>query len=626
MATSREAAPPAVSVVIPVWNPGPNITRCIDSLLAQTMPAHDFEIILVDDGSTDGTSERLDRLAEAHRENVRVLHIPPSGWPGKPRNVGIQAARGEFVHLVDNDDTLPPYALADMYAAGVSAGADVVLGRPASDFRGLNHSVYRATRLRTTLADFPMLTETLTPHKMFRRALLLDHDIRFPEGPAPLEDQVFVMRAYVHARAITVLCDRPYYFYLRRIGSGRNAGDRTIDPVKHFAAVEQVLDIVEDGVADAELRDRLFRRFYRVNLLARVIERAVLDADDASRRAQVEQVHRVVSTRFGPGVIEQSGAAHRILGRLLLDDDVPALVAAGEHYADIALRARLVDPRWRDGVLHLGVDAVLTWDEEPLRCERTPDGWALPEALGPSVPPADRLLDSDRNESDVELSLVSRASAVSFGIVDGLTADVDDDGIIRVAGELTIDPDTVLFGRPLDDGLWDLRVRLRFAGFNRSAAVRADNDDALPSPGITRDDRVVSPFVSTTWGAVTLDVGQWVESLATRVAASCDVRVAGRRQLELAFDVVTATPAPVPVEVVLEPLEPTAGGVITGDGHLRSTGGSRSTGTVRLPTLPRNGQWRPWVRVADKGAGSPAALSWLVRRTNGTLSVEALPD
>ncbi len=149
------------------------------------MPASRFEIVLIDDGSTDGTGERLDRLAEAHPDHVRVLHIPPSGWPGKPRNVGIQAARGEFVHLVDNDDTLPPYALEDMYTAGVQAGADVVLGRPASDFRGLNHSVYRATRRRTTLAEFPMLTETLTPHKMFRRTLLLEHDIRFPEGPAP---------------------------------------------------------------------------------------------------------------------------------------------------------------------------------------------------------------------------------------------------------------------------------------------------------------------------------------------------------------------------------------------------------------------------------------------------------
>ena len=132
-----------------------------------------------------------------------------------------------------------------MYEAGLAADADVVLGRPASDFRGLNHSIYRRTIPSCVLTDFPDLTETLTPHKMFRREFLLEHGIRFPEGPVPLEDQMFVMRAYLHAKAISVLSDRPYYFYLRRIGSGRNAGDRRIDPVLQCAATEQVIDIVE---------------------------------------------------------------------------------------------------------------------------------------------------------------------------------------------------------------------------------------------------------------------------------------------------------------------------------------------------------------------------------------------
>ena len=101
-----------VSVVVPVWNPGPNIQRCIDGLLGQTMPAGDYEIVFVDDGSTDGTGALLDDLAAQHPdEHVRVVHIPNSGWPGKPRNVGVSAARGEYVHFVDNDDTLAPEAL-----------------------------------------------------------------------------------------------------------------------------------------------------------------------------------------------------------------------------------------------------------------------------------------------------------------------------------------------------------------------------------------------------------------------------------------------------------------------------------------------------------------------------------
>ena len=79
---------PLASVIVPVFDPGEAIDECIASLLGQTMPAGKLELIFVDDGSTDGTAERLDALAAAH-EHVRVTHIPNSGWPGRPRNVGI---------------------------------------------------------------------------------------------------------------------------------------------------------------------------------------------------------------------------------------------------------------------------------------------------------------------------------------------------------------------------------------------------------------------------------------------------------------------------------------------------------------------------------------------------------
>ena len=101
---------PKVSVIVPVFDPGPDIDDCIESLLGQTMPAGDLELIFVDDGSTDGTPARLDELAGRHR-HVRVQHIPNSGWPGKPRNVGIDMAEGEYVYFVDNDDWLGKSAL-----------------------------------------------------------------------------------------------------------------------------------------------------------------------------------------------------------------------------------------------------------------------------------------------------------------------------------------------------------------------------------------------------------------------------------------------------------------------------------------------------------------------------------
>ena len=77
-----------VSVIVPVYNPGSHIDDCISSLLGQSLPPEEYEIIFVDDGSTDETPARLDALAEEH-PHVHVRHIENSGWPGRPRNLGI---------------------------------------------------------------------------------------------------------------------------------------------------------------------------------------------------------------------------------------------------------------------------------------------------------------------------------------------------------------------------------------------------------------------------------------------------------------------------------------------------------------------------------------------------------
>jgi glycosyltransferase involved in cell wall biosynthesis len=615
-----------VSVVVPVWNPGPNLNRCIESLLGQDLPADRYEIVLVDDGSTDGTAQRLDALAAAHPGLIRVLHTPNSGWPGKPRNVGIEAARGTYVHLVDNDDTLPSYALSTMYEAGRAAGADVVLGRPASDFRGLNHSIYRRTIPTCVLTDFPDLTETLTPHKMFRREFLLEHGVRFPEGPVPLEDQMFVMRAYLHAKAITVLCDRPYYFYLRRIGSGRNAGDRAIDPVLQCAATEQVIDIVEGLVAEPALRDRLLRRFYRINLLARVAEQSYIDSDDEWRRALVAEIRRVITTRLTPEARAGAGAANRIQAHLVIADDLAALATLAGHYRAITVRAAAAQAQWRDSVLYLDVDAALLLGEEALRCDRVGDGWALPATLAPSVPVEDRLLDPVRDLPDAEVSLVSRVSAVSFGSDEGLQVAVDDEGVIRVRGRVAIDPATALAGRALDDGLWDVRLRLRYAGFNRAAALRIAAEAAAGlQPLITPDGRTVLPYVPEGSQSLLLDVGQWHASLARTLARSAALELTGRRRLAVSLDVFCDAREQPLVQLALQPQDATSGGVVVCDGALHPAENS-ARAELRLPRLRDDGTWRCWLRVADAGAGPAAELPWLLRTAGGQVRLERMPD
>lgn len=120
--------PVKVSVIVPVYNPGAYIEDCIASLLRQSLPPDEYEVLFVDDGSTDGTPARLDAVAAEH-PRVTVVHQENSGWSGKPRNVGIAAAEGEYVMFVDNDDYLGDEALERMYDYGVANDADVVVGK-----------------------------------------------------------------------------------------------------------------------------------------------------------------------------------------------------------------------------------------------------------------------------------------------------------------------------------------------------------------------------------------------------------------------------------------------------------------------------------------------------------------
>lgn len=475
--------PIKVSVIVPVFNPGPYIDACLGSILGQSLGPEAIEAILVDDGSTDGTPERLDAYAVKH-PNVRVIHQENSGWPGKPRNVGIEAARGEFLFFLDNDDTLAPEALERLVATAIANDADVVLGKMAGFHRSVPKHLFYENRPRASLADAPLM-DGLTPHKLFRRSFVETHGLRFPEGRRRLEDHVFVVQAYFLAANISVLSDYVCYRHIRREDQS-NAGLQRLDPKGYYGDLREVIGIVETHTSPGPLRDRLLERFARAELLGRLHGRGFLEHPDEYRAELFKEIRSVVADHIGPGVDELLSPAVRTQMELLRAGRLDLMVESARSSAELTAAARLhrleVTP---DRRLTVQFTAELRQAGAPFEfvAHHGQRLLPVPEAVAAAVSTGARTVDEDdpgkallvirRRDDWAELAVPATLAGAMFG------QPGEGDATARAA-TATIDPLTVSVGRPIWEGTWDLFVRIEAAGLSRDVRLGADRDPHVP--------------------------------------------------------------------------------------------------------------------------------------------------
>lgn len=114
-----------LSIIVPVYNAERWLRRCVDSLLNQNLPREDYEIILVNDGSADGSALICDEYAAAYSGLVRVIH-QPNGGVSMARNAGLDTAVGEYVMFVDSDDYIEPNCLHRIVTHAHSSNAEVL--------------------------------------------------------------------------------------------------------------------------------------------------------------------------------------------------------------------------------------------------------------------------------------------------------------------------------------------------------------------------------------------------------------------------------------------------------------------------------------------------------------------
>ena len=209
---------PHISIIIPVYNDEKFLPECLDSVLRQDYPS--FELLLIDDGSTDGSGEIADRYAEKDSRIV-VVHQPNTGVSAA-RNRGVAEARGEYIAFVDADDRVTPSYLShllspqtDLSIAGIS-----LLHEPSG--RMESHGFDRTRSARTDrergllFADAEIHDTTKGPcNKLFRREIIEQHHLRFDPRYSYGEDHLFVLEFVKHCHSIAQIAHTDYLYIHR---------------------------------------------------------------------------------------------------------------------------------------------------------------------------------------------------------------------------------------------------------------------------------------------------------------------------------------------------------------------------------------------------------------------------
>ncbi|NNH34574.1 glycosyltransferase family 2 protein [Acinetobacter sp. NIPH 2377] len=202
-----------ISVIIPVYNRQNLIGKCIESLNNQNLDKSDFEVIFIDDYSSDKSIEAIETKVSKDI-NYRILKRPiNSGSASAPRNDGILAAKGKYLFFIDSDDYIFEYTLKEMIEIAEYNSSDLVYikydgdkGRPWGVRPFLKGNVQSASIGKNHLV------RSLMSSKLIRSKILKDNKIFYPLDIIVGEDRVFMISILSSAKKISILGEKPYYY------------------------------------------------------------------------------------------------------------------------------------------------------------------------------------------------------------------------------------------------------------------------------------------------------------------------------------------------------------------------------------------------------------------------------
>lgn len=228
---------PKVSIIIPVYNVELYLKRCLNSVCNQTLK--ELEIICVNDCSMDNSFEILKEYAQKDAR-IKIIDFKENKGVSAARNAGISSSRGEYIGFVDADDYIELDFYEKLYTKAREVGADIV--KANVEIHKVNNTKYLDSLNNEISSNgkFYFLCYFFTA--IYSRKMLLENDIKFPEGYCLGEDVYFLSCAVIHANTVDFI-NNTLYYYMRR----ENSADSEVLNEKQVMSVVKIYDMLTDN-------------------------------------------------------------------------------------------------------------------------------------------------------------------------------------------------------------------------------------------------------------------------------------------------------------------------------------------------------------------------------------------
>lgn len=284
-----------VSLIMPVYNSEEYLPQAIDSILNQSMK--EWELILVDDGSTDRSSEICDEFA-AGDERIKVIHQDNQGIT-KARNTGLCYAKGQYIGFMDNDDVCEATMLEDNYQLALDQGAEVIkFGCVEKRYGGSDALILenRRTFCEFLVLDRDRMSSYFCPLKesmiintvwngLYSRQFLRKHQIQFCEWiKTGIDDQIFNIDVLIYAKKV-VINPQCYYYWMRRYTHSTSCKYMEERIRDHYFFLNKVREGMESFNIDYE-----GSRFWDQLVISNFVDALLLIVDKRNRWSEEEKV------------------------------------------------------------------------------------------------------------------------------------------------------------------------------------------------------------------------------------------------------------------------------------------------------------------------------------------------